>query len=62
MGFDNYCTNYAVNISENGDLKDGYKFEDETHSLSVTKTDKHHMVLIRAYIVNEGWKTAEIIL
>lgn len=62
MGFENYCTNYAVNILENGDLRDGYKFEDETHSVAVSKTDKHHTVLIRAYVQNEGWKTTEIVL
>lgn len=62
MGFDNYCINYAVNISENGDLIDGYKYEDNNHSVCVTKTDKHHMVLVRAYVQNEGWKTTEVIL
>lgn len=62
MGFENYCTNYAVNIFENGQLFDGFKFEDETHSVIVTKTEKHHSVLIRAYVEGLGWKNAEIII
>lgn len=62
MGFENYSTNYAVNLFENGQLYNGFKFEDEQHSVSVTKTDKHHTVLVRAYIAGTGWQTTEIIL
>lgn len=62
MGFDNYCTNYAVNIMENGDMNHGYKYEDETHFVSVTKSEKRYTFLIRAYIQNEGWKTTEVVL
>lgn len=61
MGFENYCVNYAVNIKENGDLYDGYKYEDETHSVKVEKTtDKTMCVSVRAYVDGLGWQSIEI--
>lgn len=62
MGFKKYCINYAVNIMENGDLKDGYKYEDETHSVVVMKCDKMFAVTIKAYIDGLGWKTEEVVI
>lgn len=62
MGAENYCINYAVNIKENGDLYDGYKFEDNTHSVRVEKSEKDMCVYIRAYVDGLGWIKEEIVL
>jgi hypothetical protein len=62
LGFDEYCTNLAVNLKEDGNLIDGYKFENDVYSVSVTKTENNHSVNVRAYVKTLGWQSAEIIL
>jgi len=62
LGFDEYCTNLAVNLKEDGNLIDGYKFDNDVYSVSVSKIEKNHSVNVRAYVTNLGWQSAEIIL
>jgi len=62
LGFDEYATNLAVNLIEDGLLKDGYRFENDVYSVSVSKIDNKHSVNVRAYVSNLGWQSAEIVL
>ena len=62
LGFDEYCTNLAVNLIEDGHLVDGYKFENDVYSVSVSKVEKNYSVNVRAYVPSIGWKSTEIIL
>lgn len=62
MGFDNYATNVAVNLFENGDLKDGFVEETYDYLIKVTKLEKGYSVLFKAYVSEIGWKQEEIII
>jgi hypothetical protein len=62
LGFDEYCTNLAVNLMEDGNLKDGYSFENDKYSVSVKSVENKHTITIRAYVTNMGWQSTEIVL
>jgi hypothetical protein len=62
LGFDEYCTNLAVNLIEDGHLVDGYKFENDVYSVSVSKVEKNYSVNVRAYVPSIGWQSTEIVL
>ena len=76
LGFDSYCSNLAVNLLENGQLTDGYRFENETYSVAVSSLESQsthqsnyvnlknknlHLVTVRAYVAGLGWQTADLI-
>ena len=61
LGFDAWASNIAVNIIENGDLRDGYKCECDDYSVVISKFENRHLVTVRAYVANAGWETAEIV-
>ena len=61
LGFDAWASNIAVNIIENGDFKDGYRYECKDYSLAITKFGKRYSFSIRAYVEKTGWQTAEIV-
>ena len=61
LGFDSYCSNLVVNLIENGELIDGYRFENETYSVAVTKLKTNYSVCVRAYVAGMGWQTADLI-
>jgi len=62
LGYDEYCTNLCVNLIEDGQMKDGYRFENETYSVAVKQVDKQHSVTIRAYVAPLGWQSTEIVI
>jgi hypothetical protein len=61
LGFDSWASNLAVNLIENGELKDGYRYECDQYSISVNEINEtgKHMVFIRAYVSGSGWQTSE---
>ena len=76
LGFDSYCSNLVVNLIENGELIDGYRFENETYSVAVSSLESQsiyqdkcvdlknknlHIVTVRAYVAGMGWQTADLI-
>ena len=61
LGFDSYASNLVVNLLENGQLTDGYRFENEIYSVSVTKVKNNYSVCVRAYVDGMGWQTADLI-
>ena len=61
LGFDSYCSNLAVNLIENKEFNDGYKYQDEIYSCSVTKNGKEKVFYVRAYVKGIGWQTAELV-
>ena len=60
LGFDSYCSNLVVNLLENGQLTDGFRFENEIYSVAVTKLKSNYSVCIRAYVAGIGWQTTDI--
>jgi hypothetical protein len=60
LGLDSWASNLAVNLMENNELIDGYKFECNDYSIAVSKVDNKHVVLVRAYVPGSGWQTSEI--
>lgn len=62
LGFDEYATNLAINLIEDGKLIDGYCFETDVYSVSISKIENKHSVNVRAYVKNIGWSSTEIIL
>ena len=60
LGFDSWSSNLAVNLIENGELKDGYRFECDEYSVFVTKVGDKHIVFVRGYYQGYGWETSEI--
>lgn len=61
LGFDAWASNIAVNIIENGDMKDGYKYECNDYSVTISKFNNRHSVVVRAYVSGMGWKTAYLV-
>ena len=61
LGFDAWASNIAVNIIENGDLRDGYRYECDDYSVAVNSFENRHLVTIRSYVDGAGWQTAEIV-
>jgi hypothetical protein len=61
LGLDSWASNLAVNLIENGELKDGYRFECEQYSIAVTQIEERYGVFVRAYVDGSGWETSEII-
>jgi hypothetical protein len=61
LGFDSWASNIAVNLIENNQMKNGYKFENELYSVSVNEINEtgKHRVFVRAYVSNYGWQTSE---
>jgi hypothetical protein len=61
LGFESYVDNLAVNLKEDGLLKDGYKFENEKYSVKVEQMEAFHgtlmLVSVRAYVDGFGWHT-----
>jgi hypothetical protein len=60
LGMDSWASNLAVNLIENNKMKDGYKFECDQYSVSVTKINEKHLVAVRAYVAGSGWQTSEL--
>ena len=60
LGFDSWSSNLAVNLIENGELKDGYRFECDQYSISVNAINEKHLVAVRAYVAGSGWQTSEL--
>ena len=76
LGFDSFASNIAVNIIENGDLRDGYRYECDDYSVAVSSLESQsthqgnyvdlknknlHLVTVRAYVDGAGWQTAELV-
>lgn len=59
LGFDSWCSNLAVNIKENGELKHGYRYECDQYTIFVTEINEKHLVTVRAYVDGLGWQTSE---
>ena len=61
LGLDSYCSNLAVNLIENKQFENGFKFENEIYSCTVTQSGKNKVFFVRAYIEGMGWQTTELI-
>ena len=76
LGFDAWASNIAVNIIENGNLRDGYRYECYDYSVAVSSLESQsthrnryidlknknlHLITVRAYVDGSGWQTAEIV-
>jgi hypothetical protein len=66
LGFQSYVDNLAVNLKEDGNLYDGYKFENDKYSVRVEKMDSFHgplmHVTVRAYVDGHGWHSHTLLL
>jgi len=62
LGFEGYATNLAINLLEDGKIVDGYKYDSDVYSVSVSRVKDNAIICIRAYVDNMGWQTAEIAL
>lgn len=55
LGFENYAFNLLVNEIENGNLRDGYKYEQDDCSMVIKALGDTFNVAIRCYHTNKGW-------
>ena len=60
MGFDDWAFNWLVNEIENGNLRDGYRHEEDNGSIVINKIDMGTFnIAIRAYHADRGWLSVE---
>ena len=59
IGFENYAFNLLVNEIENGNLRDGYRYEQDDGSIVVTTIGDSFNIAIRCYHSERGWLSIE---
>jgi len=59
IGFENYAFNLLVNEIENGNLCDGYRYEQDDGSMVVTALGDAFNIAIRCYHHDRGWLSVE---
>jgi hypothetical protein len=59
LGFENYAFNLLVNEIENGNLRDGYRYEQEDGSMVVTAVGDSMNIAIRCYHPERKWLSVE---
>ena len=61
LGITAWASNLAVNLIENGQMKNGYRYECDDYSILVNEIGSKYSVFVRAYVYGFGWQTSEII-
>jgi len=59
LGWENYAFNLLVNEIENGNLKDGYSYEQNDGSMVIKAIGDSFNVAIRCYHPARGWLTID---
>ena len=61
LGFDNFAFNLLQNEIDNGNLYDGYTYEQYDGSIKITGTGNpgEFIVAIRCYVPGSGWMSVE---
>lgn len=59
IGFENYAFNLLVNEIENGNLRDGYRYDQDDGSMVVSALGDAFNIAIRCYHPDRGWLSVE---
>jgi hypothetical protein len=61
LGFENFAFNLLVNEIENGNLYDGYRYEQYDGSIAISSTGNpgEFIIAIRCYVPGRGWLSIE---
>jgi hypothetical protein len=61
LGINAWASNLAVNLIENGQMKNGYRYECDDYSILINEIGSKYSVFVRAYVPGYGWQTSEIV-
>ena len=59
IGFENFAFNLFVNVIEDGNLRNGYTYEQSDLSLVIKSVGNEYNVAIRCYHPDRGWLTVD---